>query len=107
MDTEEVDMANMPKRQKIEQGKQLVQVKKGSTKGQMKKKNMEKKHKQEEPKATKLQIQEYVFDGQTPNRHASKENWVGSLVENQILVTKKMTKIRISMTTFGLAITGG
>ena len=32
---------------------------------------------------------------------------VGTLVENERLVTKKMTKIRISMTTFGLAITGG
>ena len=29
------------------------------------------------------------------------------LVENEILVTKKMTKIPISMTTFGLAIAGG
>ena len=56
MDTEEVDMASMPKRQKIEQGKQLVQIKMGNTKGQMKKKNMEKKQKQEELKAAKLQI---------------------------------------------------
>ena len=30
-----------------------------------------------------------------------------ALVENERLVTKKMTKIRISMTTFGLAIAGG
>ena len=30
-----------------------------------------------------------------------------TLVENERLVTKKMTKIRISMTTFGLAIAGG
>ena len=34
-------------------------------------------------------------------------NNVGSLVENERLVTKKMTKIRISMTTFCLAIAGG
>ena len=32
---------------------------------------------------------------------------LGTLVENEKLVTKKMTKIRISMTTFGLAIAGG
>ena len=72
MDTEEVDTASMPKRQKIEQGQQLVQVKKGNLKGQMKKKNMEKNQKQEEPKVAKLQIQEYVFDEQTPNGNASK-----------------------------------
>ena len=47
----------------------------------MKKNNMDKKQKQEEPKAAKLQIQEYVFDGQTPNRHASKEDWLGSYQE--------------------------
>ena len=46
--------------------------------GQMKKKNMEKKQKQEEPEVAKLQIQEYVFDEQTPNSHASKEYWLGS-----------------------------
>ena len=81
MDTEEVDATSMPKRQKLEQGKQLVQVKKGNTKGYMKKKNMEKKQKQKEPEAAKLQIQEYVFDGQTPNRHASKEDWLDSYRE--------------------------
>ena len=32
---------------------------------------------------------------------------VDTLVENEILVTKKMTKILISMTTFCLAIAGG
>ena len=41
-------------------------------KGQMKKKEVKDKHKQEEPETTKLEIQEYVFDGQYPNRHASK-----------------------------------
>ena len=39
----------------------------------MKKKNVTDKQKQEEPEAAKLEIQEYVFNGQTPNRHASKE----------------------------------
>ena len=78
MDTEEVDMASMPKRQKIEQGKQLVQVEKGNTKGQMKKKNLSKEQQQEESKTFELQIQEYVFDGKTPRKHASKQDWLGS-----------------------------
>ena len=39
------------------------------------------------------------------NTHKRKPAW--ALVENERLVTKKMTKIRISMTTFGLAIAGG
>ena len=45
METEEVDTTSMPKRQKIEQEQQLVQVKRRNTKGQMKKKNVEKKQK--------------------------------------------------------------
>ena len=45
---EEVDTARMPKKQKIEQEHQLVQVKKRNTKGHMKKNNMETKQKQEE-----------------------------------------------------------
>ena len=56
MDTKEVDTGSMPERQKIKQGKQLVQVKKGNTKGQMKKKSMEKKQELEELEETKLQI---------------------------------------------------
>ena len=40
MDTEEVDMASIPIRQKIEWGQQLVQVKRGHAKGQVKKKNL-------------------------------------------------------------------
>ena len=40
MDTEEMDIASMPKKQKVEQGKQLVQVKKGHAKGHAKKKNL-------------------------------------------------------------------
>ena len=47
----------------------------------MKKKSMEKKQELEEPKATKLQIREYVFDGKTPNRHSSKEDWLDSYWE--------------------------
>ena len=47
----------------------------------MKKKNVEEKQKQEEPEASKLQIQEYVFDGQTPNRHASKDDQLDSYQE--------------------------
>ena len=35
------------------------------------------------------------------------DSLIYTLVENERLVTKKMTKIRISVTTFGLAIAGG
>ena len=41
METDEVDTANMPKKQKIEQDQQLVQVKRRSMKRKMKKKNVE------------------------------------------------------------------
>ena len=81
MDTEEVDMASMPKNHKIEWGQKLVQVKKGQAKGRVKKKNLVKEKQQEEPKTTKLQIQEYVFDGKTPRKHASKEDQLGSYRE--------------------------
>ena len=47
----------------------------------MKKKNTGKKQEQEDLEAAKLQIQEYVFDGQTPNRHASKEDQLDSYRE--------------------------
>ena len=42
----------------------------------MKKKNGKDKQKQEEPETAKLEIQDYVFNGQTPNRHASKQEWL-------------------------------
>ena len=74
MDTEEVDTASTPKKQKVELGQQLVQTKKGHEK----KNNLLKVQQQEEPKVTKLQIQEYVFDGQTLSKHASKHEWVRS-----------------------------
>ena len=72
METNEVDTSSMPKKQKVEKGQQLVQVKISGMRGQMKKKNVKDKQKQEVPETTKLEIQEYVFNGQTPNRHASK-----------------------------------
>ena len=81
METDEVHTASMPKKQKIEQEQQLVQVKRSNTKGKMKKKNVKEKEKQEEPEITKLEIQEYVFDGQTPNRHGFKEYWLDSYKE--------------------------
>ena len=59
----------------------------------MKKKNMEKKQKQEEPEAAKLQIQEYVFDGQTPNRHASKEDWLDSYSERDDKTFKETSEL--------------
>ena len=73
-----MDTASMPKKQKIQWGQQLVQVKRGQAKGHVKKKNLVKEQQQEEPKTAELQIQEYVFDGQTPSKHASKEDWIGS-----------------------------
>ena len=81
METNEVNTGSMPKKKKIEQKQQLVQVKWSNTKGKMKKKNVEDQQKQEEPETTKLQIQEYLFDGQTPNRHASKGYWLESYRE--------------------------
>ena len=74
MDTKEMDTASMPKKQKVEPGYKLVQVKRGHAK----KKNLIKEQQQEEPKIAKLQIQEYVFDRQTPSKHASKEEWLRS-----------------------------
>ena len=50
-------------------------------KGEMKKKEVKDKQNQEDPETAKLEIQEYVFDGQTPNRHASKEYWLDSYRE--------------------------
>ena len=69
MDTEEIDTASTPKKQKNEQEGQMVQVNKSSMKG---------KKKQENPKVTSLELQEYVFDGLTPNNYSSKEEWLNT-----------------------------
>ena len=50
MDTEEMDTASMPKKQKVDLGQQLVQFKRG----QEKKKNLIKEQRQEEPEVAKL-----------------------------------------------------
>ena len=50
----------------------MVQVKKSSVKG---------KHKQEKSKVTGLELQEYVFDGVTPNKYTSKEEWLNTYME--------------------------
>ena len=42
---------------------------------------MKDKQKQQETETTKLEIWEYMFDGQNPNRHASKEEWLDSYRE--------------------------
>ena len=63
MDTEEAGIASTPKKQKIEQEGQMVQAKKSSVKG---------KQKQGKSKVTSLELQEYVFDGVTPNKYTSK-----------------------------------
>ena len=43
-----------------------MQVKKGQAKGHEKKKDLVEEQQQEEPKTAELQVQEYVFNGQTP-----------------------------------------
>ena len=72
MDTEEANTASTQKKQKIEQELQMLQVKKSSVKGQKK---------QEKSKVTGLELQEYVFDGVTPNKYTSKEEWLNSYNE--------------------------
>ena len=59
----------------------------------MKKKSMEKKQELEEPEATKLQIQEYVFDGKNPNRNACKEDWLGSCRERDDKTFKEIAEL--------------
>ena len=58
-----------------------MQVKRSQTKGCVKKKNLSKEQQQQDPKTAKLQIQDYVFDKQTPSKHASKEDWLRSYRE--------------------------
>ena len=47
----------------------------------MKKRNVKGKYKQEESKEAGLELQEYVFDGQTPKKYASKEDWMNTYRE--------------------------
>ena len=93
MEIEEVDIANMPKKQKIEWGQKLVQVKRGQAKGHVKKNNLAKEQQQEEPKTVELQIQEYVFDGQTPSKHASKEDWLGFYQERANKTSQEIAEL--------------
>ena len=72
MDTEEVDTFSTPKKQKIGQEEQMVEVKKSSVKG---------KQKKEKSKLTGLELQEYVFDGVIPNKYTSKEEWLNTYRE--------------------------
>ena len=50
MDTNEIDNASTPKKQKVEQEQQIVQVTKTSMRGQVKKRKVKGRQKQEEPK---------------------------------------------------------
>ena len=59
----------------------------------MKKRNVKDKQKQEEPETTKLEIQEYVFDGLTPNRHVSKEDWLEFYQEKANTTCKETAKM--------------
>ena len=61
--------------------------------GQIKKKNVKDKQKQEEPETTKLEIQEYVFDGRSPNMHVSKEDWLESYRERANRNFNEMSKL--------------
>ena len=47
----------------------------------MKKSNEKGKQKQEDPIIAGLELQEYVFDGQTPSKYASKEDWLNTYRE--------------------------
>ena len=49
--------------------------------GKVKKSNVKGKQKQENPKTVGLELQEYVFDGQTPSKYASKEDWMNTYRE--------------------------
>ena len=93
MDTEEVDTTSTPKRQKVEQEKQMVQVKNSSMKGQVKKSNVKGKQKQEESKKDGLEFQEYVFNGQTLSKYASKEEWLNTYREKADKTFDKMVKL--------------
>ena len=42
---------------------------------------MKGKKKQENPKVNSLRLQEYVFDGLTPNKYSSKEEWLNTYRE--------------------------
>ena len=94
MDIEEVDTASMPKKQKVERGQQLVQVKRGQEKWHVKKKNLVREQQQEEPKIVELQIQEYVFDRKSPSKNASKEDWLGSYRERDDKTFKEIQTLK-------------
>ena len=47
----------------------------------MKKSSVKGKQKQEKSKVTGLEIQGYVFDGVTPNKYTSKEEWLNTYME--------------------------
>ena len=49
---------------------------------QVKKSNMKGNKKQEQPKVTGLELQEYVFDGLAPNKYSLKEEWLNTYREN-------------------------
>ena len=74
MDTEEMDTYSMPKKQKIGRGQQLMLVKGGQDKWRVKKKNSVEEQQQENLEIDGLQVQEYIFDGKTPSKHASRED---------------------------------
>ena len=81
MDTDDIDTSSTPKNHKVELEQQIVQVKKSGMRGQMKMSNGKGKQKQEEPITTRLELQEYVFDGKTPSKYASKEYWLDTYRE--------------------------
>ena len=56
MDTDEIDISNTPKKHKVEQEQQIVQVKKNNMRGRVKKSNVKGKHKQEDPKIAGLKL---------------------------------------------------
>ena len=77
----------------MEQKQQIVKVNKGNMRGQMEKTNEKGKQKQEEPITAGLELQEYVFDGQTPNMYASKEDWLNTYREKDDKTFDETTKL--------------
>ena len=61
--------------------------------GQVKKSNVKGKQKQEEPKPIGLELQDYVFDGQTPSKHTSKEDWLNTYIEKEYKTFDETVKL--------------
>ena len=59
----------------------MVQVRTRGMRGQMRMSSRKDKQKQEQPIKAGLELQEYVFDGKTPSKFASKEYFLNTYRE--------------------------